>query len=80
MAYNGSEFMHFKNKLAHPNTMLKGNSCESKFKLLLSLPSLEEIYIAGAKSHIPQVHKVVDLGWLEGTVKRKRLKLVYLRA
>ena len=62
------------------HTMLRGNSCESRFKLLLGLPSLEELYIAGVKAHIPQIKNMVELGWLEGTVKLSRLNLVYQKA
>ena len=61
------------------HTISMGHSCELKFKQLCGLPTLEELTIASAKAHYPQIRYMLKLGWLDRIVyETARQKLVYL--
>ena len=53
-------------------TMRVPNSIEDKLKKLTGLPSIEDLYRASCMSHYPQVVRMFELGWLEGTVRPPR--------
>ena len=61
------------------HTIRKGHSCETRFKELCGIPTLEELALASTKAHYPQILNMVQKGWLKNIVYEGRLKLHYLR-